>query len=108
MNVLNILYFVQKKIKYAFFSKKLIFILANVIKINVLGDMDLPKNTIFSPTEAMQFVSGLEFTLTQDLPQEKLAALRQCIEKIHINKSINEIKLLIREVPTGSHRLPKS
>ena len=50
----------------------------------------------------MQFISGLEFTLTQGLPQEKLATLRQCIEKIHISKPNNEIKMLIREVPTGN------
>jgi hypothetical protein len=53
-------------------------------------------------TEAMQFISGLEFTLTEGLPQEKLVALRQCIERILINKPANEIKILIREVPTGS------
>ncbi len=50
----------------------------------------------------MQFISGLEFTLTEGLPQEKLVALRQCIERIHINKPGNEIKIQIREVPTGS------
>ena len=53
-------------------------------------------------TEAMQFISGLEFTLTQGLPQEKLAALRQCIEKIYINKPNGHIKILVREVPTGN------
>ncbi len=52
--------------------------------------------------DAIQFISGLEFTLTQDLPQEKLVALRQSIEKIHINKPVNDIKILIREVPTGN------
>ena len=49
--------------------------------------------------EAIQFISGLEFILTQGLPQEKLATLRQCINKIHINKPDNEIKMLVREVP---------
>lgn len=52
--------------------------------------------------EAMQFISGLKFTLTQGLPQEKLATLRQCIEKININKPRNDIKIQIREVPTGN------
>ena len=52
--------------------------------------------------EAMQFISGLNFTLTQGLPQEKLAALRQCIEKIHINKPGKEIKMLVCEVPVGN------
>ena len=53
-------------------------------------------------TEAIGFISGLEFTLTQGLPQEKLATLRQCIEKIYINKSNNSIKIQIREVPVGN------
>ena len=51
---------------------------------------------------AMWLMSGLEFTLTQGLPQEKLVALRKCIEKIHTNKPSNEIKILIRELPTGN------
>lgn len=50
----------------------------------------------------MQFISGLEFTLTEGLPQEKLAALRQCIEKIPINKPGKEIIIQIREVPVGN------
>jgi len=53
-------------------------------------------------SEAMQFISGLEFTLTQGLPQEKLVALRQCIEKITINKPAGEIKLTIHLIPTGN------
>jgi ATP-dependent protease HslVU (ClpYQ) ATPase subunit len=53
-------------------------------------------------TDSMQFLSGLEFTLRQGLPQEKLAALRQCIEKIWVNKPAGEIKLTIRLVPVGN------
>ncbi len=53
-------------------------------------------------TEAMQFISGLEFTLTQGLPQEKLAVLRQCVEKIHLKKPDNEIKMQIRKVPVSN------
>ncbi len=52
----------------------------------------------------MQFISGLEFTLTEGLPQEKLVVLRQCIERILINKPANEIIILIREVPAGNLR----
>ncbi len=50
-------------------------------------------------TEGMQFLACLEFTLHNGLPQEKLAALRQCIEKIGINKPAGEINLAIRTVP---------
>ena len=64
--------------------------------------MDLPKNTIFSPIEAMRFISGLEFTLREGLPQEKLVALRQCVEKIWINKPAGTLKLAIRQVPAGN------
>ncbi|MFH1615103.1 MAG: recombinase family protein [Planctomycetota bacterium] len=53
-------------------------------------------------TDTMQFLSGLEFTLHNGLPQEKLAALRQCIEKIRINKPAGEIKLAVRTVPGGN------
>jgi Recombinase zinc beta ribbon domain len=53
-------------------------------------------------TEAMQFISGLEFTLRQGLPQEKLTALRQCIERIHIGDPNSPVRITLRAVPSGS------
>ncbi len=53
-------------------------------------------------TEGMQFLAGLEFTLHNGLPQEKLVALRQCIERIFIDKPTGIIKLRIRLVPAGN------
>jgi hypothetical protein len=53
-------------------------------------------------TEGMQFLGGLEFTLHNGLPEEKLIALRQCIEKIHIDKPANSARISIRLVPVGS------
>jgi len=50
-------------------------------------------------TDTIQFLSGLEFTLRQGLPQEKLSALRQCVERIWVNKPAGEIKLAVRLVP---------
>ena len=50
----------------------------------------------------MKFISTLEFTLSQGLPQEKLIALRQCIERIFIDKPAGIIKLRIRLVPVGN------
>jgi hypothetical protein len=50
----------------------------------------------------MQFLAGLEFTLHNGLSQEKLTALRQCVEKISINKPAGEITLAIRRVPVGN------
>jgi hypothetical protein len=52
--------------------------------------------------EGMHFLSSLEFTLHNSLPQEKLTALRQCVEKIGINKPAGEITLSIRTVPAGN------
>jgi len=52
--------------------------------------------------DAMQFLSGLEYTLHQGLPQEKLVALRRCIEKIEINKPSGIVRLTVRSVPVGN------
>ena len=53
-------------------------------------------------SEAMEFISGLEFTLREGLAQEKLVALRRCIEKISINKPAGTVKLAVRSVPVGN------
>ena len=55
-------------------------------------------------TESMQFLAGLEFTLHNGLPQEKIVALRQCLEKIGINKPAGEIVLAIQTVPGNNLR----
>ena len=52
-------------------------------------------------TEGMRFLAGLEFTLCNGLPEEKLTALRRCIERIHINKPAKKAVLAIRLVPVG-------
>ena len=52
--------------------------------------------------DTMQFLSGLEFTLREGLAQERLVALRRCIEKISINKPAGTVKLTVRSVPVGS------
>ena len=57
-------------------------------------------NTI--TTDAMKFISGLEFTLHNGLPQEKLVALRQCVERIYVNKPAGKIKLALRQVSAGN------
>ena len=36
--------------------------------------------------ETARFLSGLAFTLRNGFPQEKLAALRQCIDRIRVDK----------------------
>ena len=52
--------------------------------------------------DSLQFISTLEYTLDNGLPQEKLITLRQCIEKIHIDKPAEEIKIKIKLVPVGN------
>ena len=52
--------------------------------------------------DAIEFISSLEFTLCQGLAQEKLVALRRCIEKISINKPAGTVKLTVRSVPAGN------
>ncbi|MHC4466971.1 MAG: recombinase family protein [Planctomycetota bacterium] len=52
--------------------------------------------------DAMKFISSLEFTLQKGLPQEKLTVLRQCIERVWINKPKNTMKLAIRLIPVGN------
>ena len=52
--------------------------------------------------EALKFLSGLDFTLRRGLPQEKLVALRQCIERIHVNQPGREVKITLRSVPCGN------
>ena len=45
--------------------------------------------------------TGLEFTLRQGLPQEKLCALRQCIERVLIDKAAQTATIRMRLVPGG-------
>ena len=53
-------------------------------------------------TEALQFISGLKFTLDQGLPQEKLCALRQCVERILIDKPAKSVIVKIKAVPAST------
>jgi hypothetical protein len=49
--------------------------------------------------DAMKFLSGLELTLHNGLPQEKLTALRQCIQRIRIDRPAGAIGITTRSVP---------
>ncbi len=53
-------------------------------------------------TDALQFISGLKFTLNQCLPQEKLCALRQCVERILIDKPGKSVIVKIKAVPAST------
>jgi hypothetical protein len=53
-------------------------------------------------SEAIRYISSLEFILKNGLPQEKLVALRQCIKRIALNKSAGEIEMVVCVVPIGN------
>ncbi|MCZ6652295.1 MAG: hypothetical protein O7D91_04630 [Planctomycetota bacterium] len=53
-------------------------------------------------TDALQFISGLKFTFNQGLPQEKLCALRQCVERILIDKPSGAVIVKIKAVPASA------
>ncbi|MCP4594290.1 MAG: hypothetical protein GY842_26475, partial [bacterium] len=52
--------------------------------------------------DGLRFIAGLEFTLRNGLPQEKLAALRQCIDRVHLDKPADEAVITIRTIPTAN------
>ena len=53
-------------------------------------------------TDALQLVSGLKFTLDRGLPQEKLCALRQCVERILMDKPGRSVIVKIKAVPAST------
>ncbi|MHC4569927.1 MAG: hypothetical protein ACYTE3_29755, partial [Planctomycetota bacterium] len=53
-------------------------------------------------SDSMEFLAGLEFVFGEVVPQEKLVALRQCVEKIVIDKPNGRITLAIYLVPVGN------
>ncbi len=50
----------------------------------------------------MKFLAGLEFVFREDVPQEKLAALRQCVERMSVDKPNRRVTLAIYLVPVGN------
>ncbi len=72
-------------------------------RLEELDRLSLSRDEINSiVSDSMKFLAGLEFVLQQGLPQEKLVALRQCIEKISINKPAGTVELTVRSVPVGN------
>jgi len=57
-------------------------------------------NSIVS--DSMKFLAGLEFVLREGVPQEKLVALRQCVEKISVDRPKGKITLATYLVPVGN------
>ena len=53
-------------------------------------------------TDALLFISGLKFTLTHGLPEEKRCAPRQCVERILIDKPDRSVIVKIKAVPAST------
>ena len=53
-------------------------------------------------SESIQFISSLEYTFKNGLPDEKLILIRQCVEKIVIDKENNTAEINIYIVPTNN------
>jgi len=69
-------------------------------RLEELDGLSLSRDEINSiVSDSAKFLTDLEFVLREGLPHEKLVALRQCIEKISINKPTTQIKLAIYLVP---------
>ena len=53
-------------------------------------------------TDALQFLASLDYTLNHGVPQEKLAALRQCIQRIWIDVPNRRIRMNVFAAPVAN------
>ncbi|MHC4110122.1 MAG: recombinase zinc ribbon domain-containing protein [Planctomycetota bacterium] len=73
------------------------------VRLEELDRLSLSRDEINSMvSDSMKFLAGLEFVLREGVPQEKLIALRQCVEKISVDKPNGKITLAIYLVPVGN------
>jgi DNA invertase Pin-like site-specific DNA recombinase len=72
-------------------------------RLEELDRLSLSRDEINSiVSDSMKFLAGLEFVLREGVPQEKLVALRRCVEKIDVDKPSGQVKLAIYLVPIGN------
>ena len=72
-------------------------------RLEELDQLSLSRDEINSIVlDSMKFLAGLEFTLREGVPQEKLVALRQCVEKVSVDKPNGKITFAIYLVPVGN------
>jgi hypothetical protein len=72
-------------------------------RLEELDQLSLSRDEINSiVSDSMKFLAGLEFVLREGVPQEKLVALRQCVQKISVDKPNEKITLAIYLVPVGN------
>lgn len=52
-------------------------------------------------SDTMRFLAALPFTLREGVPQEKLGALRQCVERVTVGSSREDLKVGLSEIPSS-------
>ena len=52
-------------------------------------------------SETAKFLDGLEYKLREDVPEEKRLALRQCVDRVYVDKPGGKIRLALRAVPSA-------
>ncbi|MCZ6688077.1 MAG: recombinase family protein [Planctomycetota bacterium] len=58
--------------------------------------------------EAREFLQGIEFALTEGVPEEKRVVLRRCVDRIVITPDSRSLTLHVFKVPTGGTRHPRA
>jgi ribosomal protein S10 len=59
-------------------------------------------------SQTLTFISSLEYTLKNGLPQEKLVAIRQCVQRIWVDKEAGKLQIDIYSVPAGNIKITES
>jgi hypothetical protein len=54
--------------------------------------------------EGIEFIARIESTLRHGLPKARMATLRQCVERMWVNKPRKKTKVEVRVVPVGDLR----
>lgn len=54
-------------------------------------------------SDTMRFLAALPFTLRDGVPQEKLGALRQCVDDVLVEESRTKVRIAIRSIPMGGN-----
>jgi hypothetical protein len=52
--------------------------------------------------ETSKFLAGLEYTLREDVPENKRVALRQCVQRIWIDRKGLKMRIALNMLPTAS------
>ena len=59
-------------------------------------------------SQTMKFMASLEYTFKNGLPQEKLVAIRQCLQRIWIDRASQKLQIDIYTVPASQIKITES